>query len=288
MVVGGVTLSQDALAARTTGVLGAQPAGTTAPSSAQPSDTSVPASSTTALAAAADPAARSRMNRIQITDIIRHQLVTACLTAGCAAVSDAQVTQVLQTNPPSSLAAQLQIPQADVAATVRDVLVLDQLLRKVPAAGERVQDVVVQVEGLSSTDRAGAVADRGLLLGSAQQISAALSAAGARALKPTALSLVKNPGLAPTGLFQAAVGDVLVIGQGNPQYPFAVVRVMSRTVSPQLLTTAGLSGQNTVTVIALGSLLLTPYAAGLNVRVNPRFGVWDPASLQVVPGNSGL
>jgi len=41
-------------------------------------------------------------------------------------------------------------------------------------------------------------------------------------------------------------------------------------------------------VLDLGSLVLQPVGTATGVTVNPRLGVWDPLSLQVVPGGSGL
>ena len=38
----------------------------------------------------------------------------------------------------------------------------------------------------------------------------------------------------------------------------------------------------------LGALLLAPYAEQAGVTVNPRLGVWDPLTLQVVPADNGL
>ena len=55
-----------------------------------------------------------------------------------------------------------------------------------------------------------------------------------------------------------------------------------------MLTSAELSAQELGGKFDLGALLLAPYAQAAGVSVNPRLGVWDPLTLQVVPGGSGL
>ncbi|GGL87325.1 hypothetical protein [Nakamurella endophytica] len=271
VVVDGAVVSQDALEARTSEVLAASSQGD-----------------------AADASTRSAVNRAQLTDVIRHRIVAAAIADGTVQVTDPQVQQVLDHNDAASLAGQLQVPRSDVRDAVRDVLAIDQLLKKLPGGGTAVQDVTVRVEGLNATDRSDATVQRNRLLGTSAQVTSALSAAGSRALAPTDVSMVGRggnagrPDLMPTGLFDAAVGDVVLVPQGGEtQYPYVVLRILSRTVADTPLTTAQLSDQGTATVIALGTLLMGRQAAGLDVRVNPRYGVWDPVALQVVPGNGG-
>ena len=55
-----------------------------------------------------------------------------------------------------------------------------------------------------------------------------------------------------------------------------------------MLTAADLTPQQLGGKFDLGALMLAPYAQQEGVTVNPRLGVWDPLTLQVVPGGSGL
>jgi len=91
--------------------------------------------------------------------------------------------------------------------------------------------------------------------------------------------------VAPTGVFNAEPGDVILYPISNGYY---VVRVLERTVEPAVLTAADLTPQQLGGKFDLGALILAPYAEQAGVTVNPRLGVWDPLTLQVVPGGSGL
>jgi hypothetical protein len=55
-----------------------------------------------------------------------------------------------------------------------------------------------------------------------------------------------------------------------------------------VLTAADLKPQGLGGKFDLGALLLGPYAEAAGISVNPRLGVWDPLTLQVIPSGSGL
>ena len=69
---------------------------------------------------------------------------------------------------------------------------------------------------------------------------------------------------------------------------YYVVRIRDRSVEDGVLTAADLTPQDLGGKFDLGALLLQPFAEQVGVTVNPRLGVWDPLTLQVVPGGSGL
>ena len=78
--------------------------------------------------------------------------------------------------------------------------------------------------------------------------------------------------------------------------PYAHARILGIDKSAALaipgvvavLTAADLTPQDLGGKFDLGALLLGPYAEAAGISVNPRLGVWDPLTLQVIPGGSGL
>ena len=129
-----------------------------------------------------------------------------------------------------------------------------------------------------------AVATRTKFLADPQAVDAAIKAS-AQPLQAQSLSVLKEPTVAPTGVFNAEPGDVILYPISNGYY---VVRILERTVEPAMLTAADLTPQQLGGKFDLGALMLAPYAQQEGVTVNPRLGVWDPLTLQVVPGGSGL
>ena len=67
-----------------------------------------------------------------------------------------------------------------------------------------------------------------------------------------------------------------------------MVRVVDRSEAPTTVAAAKiLATQDLDSLRAFASVaLLQQYAAQVGVTVNPRMGVWDPVSLQVVPADS--
>lgn len=277
--VDGTQVSTSAMLDRVTEVLGA-------------SDTS-----DASAGAATDDSTRAQMARAQITDVVRHELVQraakrAGITVGAKDVNDylAQYDTYQTSSGAPDLADVLQVPSADVKNAVYDLLVLDELIKKVPSAGADVTDISVTVTAVPAATWAEAVADRVKYTADPTAMDAAAAAAlAANANLPSGQeTLLQQPQHAAFGIFSAADGEILIIPQGSQGY--LVTRITDRTEKPAKLTadmitgvyqTAGLSGE-----IAVASLLLDKDAAAANVEVNPRFGAWDPQVVQVVASSS--
>lgn len=87
-------------------------------------------------------------------------------------------------------------------------------------------------------------------------------------------------------LFGAPVNTVVAF-QPSPQQSqeWLVALIRSHTVGPN--TSKGASSADSAdpgALAAVGTELMEPVAAGMNIRVSPRYGVWDPTSMQVVSG----
>jgi hypothetical protein len=233
---------------------------------------------------APDPAALAELNRTQTTSAIRSRLLEVAAADRGVVVTDDQVNAAMAGGTADDATTQLGTPQNLVAQTVRDLLRLERLASASPATGAPITNVSARIDGVSVPTRDEAVATRTQFLADPGSVDAAI-AASAQPLQPQTVSVLKNPTAAPTGVFNAQPGDVILYPISNGYY---VVRILDRTVEPAVLTPDDLTAQKLAGQFDLGALLLAPYAEQEGVTVNPRLGVWDPLTLQVVPGGSGL
>jgi hypothetical protein len=233
---------------------------------------------------APDPAALAELNRTQTTSAIRSRLLEVAAADRGVVVTDDQVNAAMAGGTADDATTQLGTPQSLVEQTVRDLLRLERLASASPATGAPITNVTVRIDGVSVPTRDEAVATRTQFLADPGSVDAAI-AASAQPLQPQTVSVLKNPTAAPTGVFNAQPGDVILYPISNGYY---VVRILDRTVEPAVLTPDDLTSQQLAGQFDLGALMLAPYAEQEGVTVNPRLGVWDPLTLQVVPGGSGL
>lgn len=223
---------------------------------------------------------RQALNRTVLTDRIRHHLLAdAADTIGVSA-DESQVTAVLAGGT-TQLAALLNVSEAQVPQAVRDTLTVISLAAK----NGRVSDVSVTAAVAPYDSRDAAVAARAKVLADPSSFTA----------EPRTISLLTTPSVARYGLYAAPDGSLVLLQTGGS---WALARITDRTVaqSDQLgaaLQTVQQGAQQDPTsaqrqIFALAWLSLQPYVQDVPVQVNPRFGVWDPLSLQVVPSRSGL
>ncbi|MEJ7650092.1 MAG: hypothetical protein WKF57_13820 [Nakamurella sp.] len=211
-------------------------------------------------------------NRQVLTYRIRHQLLQSAADRVGVIVDEAQVTQALA-NGTESLSQQLGVPQSLAPQAVRDTLTVLALAQKTTA----VTDVKVTITEQRFASRAEAVTAQA----KAQADPGSFTGEG------TEINLVSSAGhqIAPFGVFQVPDGSFVLVQQ-PAQDAWFVVRVDGRTESKgdlaKTLTTM-LQSQDQAGVLGLSWVALAPLISGVQIEVNPRFGVWDPLSLQVVP-----
>jgi hypothetical protein len=239
----------------------------------------------------AAPTVLALLNRYQATDVVRHQLVLAAAQAEGITVTDEQIHQFIQQNGGApDIARQLTVPSDAVDDAIYDYLVLEQLISKIPSDGVPVTDITVTVDVVPAKSRDEAVAARAKYLADPQSMEP--DAAAARAADPNvpggSVSLLQNPEAALAGIFSAPEGEIVLVPQGSTD-DYYLVRVTKRTQSPAKLTQQSTQSVSSLDGhLVLASLLLAHYPAAKDVTVNPGFGDWDPNTLQVVAGNSGL
>src|SRR5918997_1156798 len=90
-----------------------------------------------------------------------------------------------------------------------------------------------------------------------------------------------SPDNASTVLFGVPVGTVVTFQPNPQQSTWIVARVVDRrTDAPS--DPAAVNGISQAQLIAIGERLLQPTADPVGIRVNPRYGVWDPIQLRIV------
>lgn len=233
-----------------------------APASAAPGSSAAPTP---------DPATRQLINREVLTFRIRHALLDTVRGSLGVSADEQQLAQVLGQGT-AGLATQLGLPEPLVPDAVRDALTLFALVEKNPT----VTDVRVTMGAEPYDSRAAAAA--------AQATYRVTPSKFTGQSRQVALVGADGPSLAPFGVFAAPDGSVL-LAESQGQYAVLKIDQRSQQQSRELLSTLQNGGQSLgqAQTISLAWLSVQPQVQGTRVAVNPRFGSWDPISLQVVP-----
>ncbi|MDT7581054.1 MAG: hypothetical protein QOK35_2318 [Pseudonocardiales bacterium] len=199
----------------------------------------------------------------------------------------------------TAVAERIGVTEADVDSTLEQgggaEAALDQTLYDLPALRERVRDRIIAAR-YAQKEVPGLTVTADLIAGTSQddaEQKARVVAAGG----PAADALfAQNPDTSRRGMsYQAATSpeaaSTVLFGlppgrtayfQPSPQSGWIVLRVTDRRTEPNADPSAVASlGESDLATI--GERLLQPLAEQVGVRVNPRYGVWDPISLRVVP-----
>ncbi|MET3808583.1 hypothetical protein ABIB25_005612 [Nakamurella sp. UYEF19] len=230
----------------------------------------------------------SALNRAQITFAVRHALLAKAIAAGQISVTDAQINaaaaQAGQST--SKLATQLELPASEEDAVLHDVVALQALVQAIPAQGVQVGNISVTAEGVPAATRDQAVALRSEYLADPAKMDAVVAAAGTGVIPRAVYTLLTKPAVGAAGLFGATSGSVFIVPNSDA---YLVLRATGRSVSAGTLGQAEFSSVSGLSdAFDLGVLLLGKYVSSTSISVNPRYGVWDPGTLQVIPGNDGL
>ncbi|WP_037365182.1 SurA N-terminal domain-containing protein [Nakamurella lactea] len=225
-------------------------------------------------------------NRQVLTNQIRHDLITQAAAAEKLTVDEAQVNATTSEGAEQLLQVlgggytEAQVPQA-----VRDTLLVLQLAQR--DQGKKATDVQVKADIISGyANRAEAIAARERFLADPAAMKTALTAAAAEQKGGTqSISLLTQPQYAGFGLYTEPVGSIVLVDIDNGA---SLARITERKVveSDQLAT--NIQNATGADQFALAWLALASYVRNEPVTVNPRFGVWDPVALQVVPAQSGI
>lgn len=109
---------------------------------------------------------------------------------------------------------------------------------------------------------------------------------GAAAMVDARLVAAENPELASSPAFGVPEGTVVTFPVDEAMSQWLVMLIRSRSTDAR---PAGNAAEPDPAVLeAVGIRQLAPIAADLGVRVNPRYGIWDPVSLSVVRDENEL
>ncbi|GAA1332133.1 SurA N-terminal domain-containing protein [Pseudonocardia xinjiangensis] len=210
-----------------------------------------------------------------VTREVLHDLLQRRAAAEGIVVTDAQIDAELAGSGGTDAVVDGSLYDATtLRQRVRDDLTAAQLAQR------SVGGLAVTVDLVGATSRADATAK-------AQTLAAGGPAADALFNDPrmsergTSVQAASNPNEASSVLFGVPKGSVVAF-QPNPQEStWIVFRVTDqRTDAPSDPATVSNMSQSQLT--AIGERLLQPDAERVGVRVNPRYGVWDPIQLRVV------
>jgi hypothetical protein len=171
---------------------------------------------------------------------------------------------------------------------------LDGSLYDLPMLRERVRDDLIAAQ-LAQREVAGLAVTADLVAATsradADAAAAALQTGGAQAdalfgdprtsARGTTFDAASSPDNASTVLFGVPVGTVVTFQPNPEQSTWIVARVVDRrTDAPSDPSVASSISQSQL--IAIGERMLQPTAEEVGIRVNPRYGVWDPIQLRIV------
>jgi hypothetical protein len=214
-----------------------------------------------------------------VTSTVLHDLLARTAAADGITVSDADVDAALE-----------QGGGAEAA--------LSQSLYDLPAVRERIRDRIIAVRhaqrivpGLTvtadlvaATSRDDAVDKARVLAAGGPEADALFAQNPNTSRRAIGYQAASSPEAASTVLFGLPVGRTAYF-QPNPQQGgWIVLRVTDRREEPNA-DPAPVAGLGESDLAAIGERLVQPLSEEVGVRVNPRYGVWDPVSMRVVAPN---
>ncbi len=210
-----------------------------------------------------------------VTNEVLHGLVQQQASAAGITVTDAQVDGfIAQQGGLDALLKSSILDAAGLRQQVRDFLLYLALGQRAAGGLQVTADLV----GAASKDDAAAIAGKLAAGGAAAD---AVFANPQTSRKNVVSSAATSPADAATALFGTPVGDV-VYYQPDPQQATWYVAKIVKRVTDAKSDPATLRQLSQSQFAMIGQRLMQPVADRLGVRVNPRYGVWDPIALRVV------
>jgi hypothetical protein len=236
------------------------------------------------------------LGREIVRQLVTHELVTTAARREGLRVDSAQLVQVenalaqpvsAATTDPSQLAEGIVARARDHAEYATDYLLESALAAKyvgtmsvtfdyTTVTGYDVDAGTEREQALAKADRFAASPD------AATGVVSADASAGLEASLRTQLPALGSPSLAATVLFGVPAGTVVAFQPDPGQSLWVVAAVRRRdltTAVPVSQPVQPTAGQ----LVSIGTRLLQPYLAGAAVRINPRYGVWDPVAMGLAP-----
>lgn len=214
-----------------------------------------------------------------VTRAVLHDLVQRQGAAAGMVVTDIAVdAEIAERGGADALLATTLTDPAGLRDRVRDELVAAQLAQR------SVAGLSVTADLLATTSRAEAERRAQVLSVGGPGADALFDVDPQASQRGTVYTAATNPDIAGTVLFGTPVGGTVAFQPDSRQSTWIVFRVTERRTDtpsgPQVV-----SQLSKDQLIAIGERMLQPVAEELGIRVNPRYGVWDPIRLRVVDGD---
>ncbi len=215
------------------------------------------------------------VGRAVVSQMILHDLLATAAAQQNITVRDDEVDATIARAGGEQVLARSTLDAGGVRERIRDQLIATRIAER-------------QVDRLAVTADIAVVQSREEALALARTIAAGGPAAD-RALA-TAATAQRNQQIRPATTPQAALTPLIGIPAGDTaafpissQQGWVVVRVTERRTDAPSAGPAAASRLDPDTLSEAGIRLLAPLASQTGVTVNPRYGVWDPVTLSVVP-----
>lgn len=210
-----------------------------------------------------------------VTRAVMHDLLARRAAEEGIVVTDAQVdSQIAESGGAEALLDGSLYDLPVLRDTVRDSLIAAQLAQRA------VGGLAVTADLVAATSRADAEAKAAVLQAGGAEADALFADTGTSA-RATTFDAASSPENAATVLFGVPVGAVVAFQPSPEQSTWIIARVVDRrTDAPS--DPAAVSSISQSNLAAIGRRLLQPTADQVGIKVNPRFGVWDPVVLRIV------
>jgi hypothetical protein len=220
--------------------------------------------------------------RLMVTRDVQHLLLVEAARQDDIVVDDRQVdAELAKQGMAAKLTGSFVFDPASARDAVRDQLISKALTTKYLDRLNVTADVVLvgtrpEAETIARQLAAGGTqAQAALAQGDPQTTQVGLK------LRAAAL-----PRLAGSPIFGTPAGEVIAVQGGYPSDPWMVVRVTDRRFDGPPVTDPSMSAVSQLddrSISLIGRRLTQPLSEDLGVRVNPRYGTWDPVALGVLP-----
>lgn len=216
--------------------------------------------------------------RDTVSTMVRHELISRAAAEQGLTVPDETVASVVEglRARNDSVVALLNDDEA-LTRIVRDQLLSQQL-------GERaIERLAVTFDLYATTDRAAADAAAAIIAPGGPEADLLFEVNPQTAQRDTELRAAAAGAGPPSVVFGVPVGSTVVLPAAADSSNWLVVRVTDRRTDAE---PAPVGDGGTAQLVTIGDRVAQFAAADLNLRVNPRYGVWDPVALRVVPDDA--
>ena len=222
------------------------------------------------------------VSREILTQAVRHELLAVAARREGLSVDDEQITDVLgQLGGPEMASAGTVYDAQGIRTRARDQLLAVELGRKYLPRLSATVDYTTAGTRTAAMQRVQQLSEAGSER--AREIIAADAEQGVAALDQDIIA-AENPGLAAAPIFGVDEGTVVAFTSDEDAGSWLVMVVTDRSTNTQ--GGGEVDELGPALLEAAGLRQLAPVAKDLGVRINPRYGVWDPMSVRVAPNEN--